>query len=229
MRATKYRDMEFEMHLHGIFPTRFFSRAFAGVLVLSLLGIVSVAAQDRTTGNLRGKVHVASGAKASGVSVTARQGEREVAQATTDGKGDFELRGLAPGVYGLTFRKPGLSIGRLEEVEVRAGKTRTVERLFLPVDEGSIAFVRGSVFDASGHSFSGARVELSLVRPDGTLKKIESRVTTETGAFAFRLTPEPARYRVSVQADGMEPATKDVDVDSAAIFRVALTLNPAAK
>ncbi|MGB8509571.1 MAG: carboxypeptidase-like regulatory domain-containing protein [Pyrinomonadaceae bacterium] len=218
------------MLLHRTAPRNIRARVLSGVvLLLTLLGGASIRAQDRATGGLKGKVHVAGGASASGIEVTARQGTREVAHAATNGKGDFELRGLAPGIYGLTFRKPGLSIGRLEEIEVRAGKTRTVDRLYLPVDEGSIAFLRGSVFDPNGHSVGGARVELSLVRPDGTLKKLESRVTTETGAFAFRMTPEPARYRLSFTAHGLEPTTKDVDVDSAAIFRVAVTLNPAAK
>jgi hypothetical protein len=34
---------------------------------------------------------------------------------------------------------------------------------------------------------------------------------------------------VTVKAKGMEAATSDVEIDSAAIFRVALTLTPAAK
>ena len=58
----------------------------------------------------------------------------------------------------------------------------------------------------------------------GSLKKLDSRVTNGLGQFAFRMTPEPARYRVTAKADGMEPATAEVSVDSAAIFRVGLTL-----
>ncbi len=118
----------------------------------------------------------------------------------------------------------------MENVEVRAGKTVTLkEGLYLPIDEGSIAFIRGSVFTASGRSFNGAKVELSRVEADGSLKKLDSRVSNATGSFAFRLPPERARYRLTAKADGMEPVTQDVEIEGAAIYRAALSLEPARK
>jgi len=101
--------------------------------------------------------------------------------------------------------------------------------LHLPVDEGSIAFIRGSVFNASGLSLLGARVELARVEGDGTLKKLDSRVSNATGSFAFRLPPVRARYRLTAKADGMEAANEEVNVEGAAIYRVALSLSPARK
>ncbi len=192
--------------------------------------VVTVNAQQRaqTTGGVKGRVKVGQGS-AAGVDVTVRQGEREVSSATTDAKGSFEVRGLAPGTYSLSLRKPGLQVGRMSEVEVRAGKTTSLKDLYLPIDEGSIAFLRGSVFYPDGRSVAGARVELARIGADGTLKRLDSRLTTEYGSFAFRLPPDAARYRVTVKADRMETATSDVEIDSAAIFRVALTLTPAAK
>lgn len=192
-------------------------------------GLLNVSAQQRTTtGGIKGRVKVAQGS-AAGVVVGVRLDDREVARATTDAKGAFEVRGLAPGTYALTLRKPGLQLGRMSEVEVRAGKVKSLKDLYLPIDEGSIAFLRGSVFYPDGRSVAGARVEVARVEADGTLRRIDSRVTTEYGSFSFRLPPETARYRVTVKADRMETATSDVEIDSAAIFRVALTLNPAAK
>ena len=35
--------------------------------------------------------------------------------------------------------------------------------------------------------------------------------------------------RVTVKIDGAEPAAKDVEVDGAAVYRIALTLKPVAK
>ncbi|HEX3183639.1 MAG TPA: carboxypeptidase-like regulatory domain-containing protein, partial [Pyrinomonadaceae bacterium] len=132
---------------------------------------------------------------------------------------------LTPGIYGLTFRKPGLSIGTIEDVEVKAGKTRTLgDRLLLTIDEGSIAFLSGSVFSADGRSVPGAKVELARILDDGSAKKIDGRLTTETGSFKFRLSPDVAKYRVSVKAEGAELVTKDVDIDGAAVYRVALNL-----
>lgn len=211
---------------------------FLIALALSLFvaGAATTAAQKKqknqlpTTGGVSGRVRVDSGASASGVSVKVRRGDEEVAQATTNAKGEFEVQGLAPGSYGLTFRKAGLQVGKVEDVSVRAGKTVSLkDRLFLPIDEGSLALLRGSVFNVEGLSMLGARVELARVEPDGSLKKLDSRVSNSTGSFGFKLPPDRASYRVTVKADGAQTATQDVEVDGAAIYRVAVTLNPAAK
>ena len=184
-----------------------------------------------TTGTVRGRLKVAQGASPSGVEVTVQRGEDEVARTTTDAKGEFEVRNLEPGTYRLVFRKPGLQVGRLNDVEVRAGKTNTYkgDNLYLGVDEGAIAHLRGSVFTAAGMSVPGARVDVARVLADGSLRKLDSRVTNSTGSFAFRLSPEPADYRVTVKANGAEAVTQDVHVDGAQIYRVALSLKPAAR
>ena len=180
--------------------------------------------QDKSLGAIKGKVRVETGSP-SGVTVVVRHGEKEVTRSTTDKNGDFLVSRLKPGIYGVTFRKPGLSIGSLEDIEVKAGKTRSLgDRLILTIDEGSIAFLSGSVFGATGRSVPNVKVELLRILEDGTTKKIDSRVTTETGSFKFRLSPDPGKYRVSVKADGVEPVTKDVEIDGAAVYRVALNL-----
>jgi len=180
--------------------------------------------QDKSLGAIKGKVRVETGSP-SGVTVVVRHGETEVTRSTTDKNGDFLVSRLKPGIYGVTFRKPGLSIGSLEDIEVKAGKTRSLgDRLILTIDEGSIAFLSGSVFGATGRSVANVKVELLRILEDGTTKKIDSRVTTETGSFKFRLSPDPGKYRVSVKAEGVEPVTKDVEIDGAAVYRVALNL-----
>lgn len=180
---------------------------------------------EPTTGGISGRVKVPSGQSAAGISVTIRQGDDEVTRTTTNAKGEFEVQGLAPGRYGMTLRKPGLEIGRTEELEVRAGKTLSLKsNLFLGVDEGSIAHLRGSVFTGEGRGVGGARVELARIEDDGSLRKIDDRVANNYGMFSFRLPPSHARYRVTAKADGMQAGTQDVEIDGAAIFRVAVTL-----
>jgi hypothetical protein len=205
-----------------------FNSIFAAVFVLLLtVATASAQAQDKTTGSIKGRVRVETG-KPSEVAVIVRQGEREVTQGVTNSKGEFTINGLQPGVYSVTFRKPGLSVGTVNNVEVRAGKMRPLgDRLILTIDEGSIAFLRGSVFDPSGRSVPGARVELARIEADGNVKKLGDRVTTETGQFAFRLPPDKARYRVTVKAGGAKDATQDVTVDDAVVYRIALTLESA--
>ena len=190
-------------------------------LTLLFLG-VPLMAQDRLTGGIRGKVQLETGAPA-GVTVVIRQDEREVNRVVTDKSGSFVVQRLPAGKYGLTFRKPGLSIGTIENVEVKAGKTRSLgDRLILTIDEGSIAFIRGSVFNPEGRSVPGAKVELGKIQADGSVRKIDGRVTNETGSFVFRLTPEIAKYRITVKPANAEPVSQDVEVDGAAVFTVWL-------
>jgi hypothetical protein len=204
---------------------RFNKAVFALVLALFVGGVAVGQDKDKSLGTIKGKVRVETGTPA-GVAVVVRTGEKEVTRVETQKNGDFVVSRLTPGVYGLTFRKTGLSIGTIEDVEVKAGKTRSLgDRLVLTVDEGSLAFLSGSVFNADGRSVPNAKVELSRIMQDGTTKKIDGRVTTETGSFKFRLSPDAARYRVTVKTDG-EPVSTDVDIDGAAIYRVALNLPP---
>jgi hypothetical protein len=196
-------------------------------LMLSLVVLTgSAVAQDRT-GGIKGKVRVETGAP-SGVSVVVRQGEREVARGVTDKNGEFAILRLAPGRYGVTFRKPGLSVGTIEDIEVKAGKPRSLgDRLVLSIDEGSIAFIRGSVFNQDDRSVPNVRIELLKIESDGTARKIDGRITNEIGSFVFRLTPDAARYRITAKPSSGDPVSKDVEVDGAAVYRVALSLKPA--
>ena len=199
------------------------------LLAITLLAAVVAAGQDKSLGTIKGKVRVETGTPG-GVTVLVRRGETEVTRVSTGKNGDFVVSKLQPGIYGLTFRKPGLSIGSMEDIEVKAGKTRSLgDRLILTIDEGSIAFLSGAVFSADGRSVPNAKVELFRILEDGTTKKIDGRVTTETGSFKFRLSPEAGKYRVSIKTDGAEPVSKDVDIDGAAVYRVALNLPPKQK
>lgn len=194
------------------------------VVLVLLAACLSAAAQKGGTGSVKGKVKVEAGT-AAGVAVVVRRGEQEVTRTSTDKSGSFVVAGLQPGIYGLTFRKEGLSVGTIENVEVKSGKTRSLgDRLVLSVDEGSIAFIRGSVFGPSGRSVPGAKVELARILEDGSTKKIDGRITTETGSFVFRLTPEQGKYRVTAKISGAETASKDVEIDGAAVYRLAISL-----
>lgn len=206
---------------------RFNKTLFLLAIMLLVSGVaVAQKDKDKSLGSIKGKVRVETGTPA-GVTVVVRRGETEVTRSTTDKNGDFVVSRLQPGIYGLTFRKPGLNIGSLEDIEVKAGKTRSLgDRLILNIDEGSIAFLSGAVFTPDGRSLPNAKVELFKILEDGTTKKIDGRVTTETGSFKFRLSPDPGKYRVSVKTDGAEPISKDVEIDGAAVYRVALSLPP---
>jgi hypothetical protein len=194
--------------------------------MLLLVLPAAVFAQDRSTGGIKGKVRVETGTPG-GVVVIVRQGDREVARGVSDKNGEFVVSRLAPGRYGVTLRKPGLSVGTIEDVEVRAGKPRSLgDHLVLAIDEGSIAFIKGSVFDQNDRSVPNVRIELARIEEDGAAKKIDGRVTNEIGSFVFRLAPEVAKYRLTAKPNGGEAVSKDVEIDGAAVYRVALSLKP---
>lgn len=196
------------------------------VLFIVVAAFSVAAAQDKNTGTIKGKVRVEKGS-AAGVAVILRQNDQEMRRVETDRKGEFTMARVPAGTYGLTFRKAGLAVGTIENVDVKAGKTRSLsDHLFLEVDEGSIAFIRGSVFSESGRSVPGVRVELSRVVSDTSVDKLDSRITGETGEFVFRVPPQAAKYRLTLKEDKAESAAKDVEVDSALVYRVALTYKP---
>ena len=202
-----------------------FVKFVALFVVLAASAVVGVA-QDKSTGSIKGKVRVERGS-AAGVAVVLHQGDQEVRRVETDRKGEFTIARVRAGTYGLTFRKAGLAVGTIENVAVIAGKTRSLgDHLFLAIDEGSIAFIRGSVFDEGGRSVPGVRVELSKITSDTSVDKLDSRITGETGEFVFRVPPEAAKYRVTLKADKAESVSKDVEVDTALVYRVALTYKP---
>jgi Carboxypeptidase regulatory-like domain len=200
----------------------------SSVTAVLLLLAVACLAQDKTTGAIKGKVRVEQGSPG-GVAVILTQDDREVTRAATDKRGEFVIAHIAPGLYTVTFRKLGLAVGSIANLDVKAGKTRALHDLVLGIDDGSIAFLRGSVFAESGRSVPGVRVDLVKVIDENSVQKIDARVTGETGEFVFRLSPEKAKYRLTVKADGAQPVSKDVEVDSAAVYRVALTLKPMPK
>jgi hypothetical protein len=206
------------------------ARLATAIALLALLALGAAAQEkDKSTGVVKGKVRVERGSPG-GVAVVLRRGDEEVRRVETDRKGDFTIARVPPGVYGLTFRKPGLAVGSIDSVEVKAGKTRSLgDRLILSVDEGSIAFLRGSVFTEGGRSVPGARVELARVISESSVERLDARNTGETGEFVFRVPPDAAKYRLTLKADGAEPMSKDVEVGAALVYRVALIYKPKPK
>lgn len=203
------------------------TRSISAATLLLMLAF-ACPGQDKP-GAIKGKIRVEKGTPA-GAAVILRQGDREITRTTTDKKGEFLIARVAPGVYGLTVRKPGLAVGSIENVEVRAGKTRSLgDHLVLSVDEGSIAFIRGSVFNEGGRSVPGVRVELARIIDEQSTEKLDARVTGETGEFVFRLPPEAAKYRLTMKANGAQLDSKDVSVDGPAVYRVALTFKSVPK
>ena len=190
-----------------------------------LLFAFSSLASAQDTGGLKGKVRTTKGEGIAGVTVTVRQKGEDVTSAASDTKGNFIINGLKPGLYNLAFTKSGYSSGVLYNIEVKKKKeTDLGDRLVLSVDQGTLVLVKGSVFNQDGVSVFGAKVEIEKLNSDGSTKKVGSGYTSESGEFTFRFPQGTAKYRVTATAKGVS-ASKEIEVDSAAIYRLAITLN----
>jgi hypothetical protein len=206
---------------------KFMSNKFLkqSVLLALLLAFASVMAFGQSTGGLKGKVRSVRGAGIEGATVTARQKGEDVKTVKTDSKGEFVLDGLESGLYNLAFTKDGFSAGVLYNVEVKKNKINTLpDRLILTTDQGTQVIVKGSVFNQNGVSLYGAKVEIERIAEGGSGKKVGSGYTSESGEFTFRFSEGTAKFRVTATAKGVS-ASKEVSVDNAAIYRLAITLN----
>jgi 5-hydroxyisourate hydrolase-like protein (transthyretin family) len=175
------------------------------------------------SGGAKGKVRSSKGDGLSGVEVTARQDGKDVKSVRTDAKGNFTMTGLAAGTYNFVFDKNGYSTGVKFGVEIRRGETRDLgDRLILGVDSGALVWINGSVFDQDGRSVTGAKVEIYRIS-GGETRKLGTAYTNVSGEFTFRQPEGSATFRITASARGAT-ASKEISVDSAARYRLAITL-----
>ena len=190
-------------------------------VLLSVFSTIAVFAQE--TGSMKGKVRTTRGDGISGVTIIARQNGEDVKSTIADAKGNFVLENLKPGNYNLVFSKNGYSSGVLYNVEVKKKISDLGERLVLTVDQGTQVIIKGSVFAPDGRSVGGAEIKIERLESDGSGKKVGSSVSSYSGEFTFRFAEGAAKYRVTASMKN-STASKEIEVDSAAIYRLAITL-----
>lgn len=195
------------------------------VLVFSIALIFSISAMAQEMGGVKGKIRNLQGGVLADVKVTAQQDGKDIKSTATNKNGEFVLDRLKTGKYSFIFSKRGFTTGTVANVEVGKNKIRDLgSKLALDIDEGTLVIIRGSVFDQDGRSIYGAIVDIARVYDDGSLKKLKSSHSSESGEFSFRFTEGVATYRITASVKG-KSVSKDVTVDSAAIYRLALTLD----
>ncbi|HEY0429206.1 MAG TPA: carboxypeptidase-like regulatory domain-containing protein [Pyrinomonadaceae bacterium] len=192
---------------------------------LLLFALSCAFAFGQTTGGVKGKIRSSKGDGIGSVTVTARLDGKDVKSVKSDAKGVFVLDGLASGIYNIVFEKNGFSTGIRYNIEVKNGVVSDLgERLILSLDPGTQVIVKGSVFDKNGASVYGAKIEIQRIAEDGSTKKIGTGLTSESGEFTFKFPEASAKYRVIASAKGVK-GSKDIEVDSAMIYRLAITLD----
>ena len=201
----------------GLLPTAFCLLAFAFCLPPT--------AYCQTTGGIKGKVRNMNGDGIGGATITARQNGKDLKTVTAGKKGDFQVDGLESGVYNVVFDARGYSSGVKYDVPVQSGKIRDLGgNLIMQVDRGSFVIINGSVYFKSGHSIPGADVKIERVNGDGSVRKVTTLYTDVGGEFAFRQKEGAAKFRITATYKGIS-ASKDIEVDSAAIYRLSIILD----
>lgn len=195
------------------------------LLIISAFAFILSSSAIAQSGGIKGKVRTSSGNGIPNAAITARQNDKDVRTVRSDAKGNFTMQGLEAGRYSIVFDAAGYASGVLYNVEVKNKSTRDLgERLILNVDPGSQVIVRGSVFFKEGTSVTGAAVEIVRVNSDGSTRRVGSGYTNMSGEFSFRQPPGGARLRVTARYKGVA-GTKEIEVEGAAIYRLAITLD----
>ena len=201
---------------------RYLRLAVCTLITASCL-LLNVYAQN--TGGAKGKVRNLRGDSLSGATVTARLNSKDIATASTNGKGEFVITGLEAGVYNFVFDARGYATGIKYGVEVKSGKTRDLGgNLILMVDRGSRVVIQGSVFFKDGTSVTAAKVTVEKVNSGGGTQRLGTGYTNMSGEFTFSQPEGSAKYRITATYKD-STASKEIDVDSAAIYRTAISLD----
>jgi hypothetical protein len=179
----------------------------------------------QNTGGIRGTVRTVKGAGVENATITAKKKGVEIKTVKSDNKGDFTIDGLEEGNYNLVFEARGYSSGVLYNVEVKKKKIRDLnERLVLTSDQGTQVIIKGSVFDRDGRSLTAAEIKLEKLGSDGSARKLGTAMSTVSGEFTFRQPEGTAKFRITATYKG-KSASKEIEVDTAAIYRLALSLD----
>lgn len=160
----------------------------------------------------------------SSATITARRDSKDIRSTRSNEKGEFALNGLESGTYNVVFDAKGYSTGIKYGVEVKQNKTIDLgERLILQIDRGSQVVVEGILFFKDGTSVTAAEVKVEKVNADGSTKKLGTLMTNIRGEFTFRQPDGAAKYRMTAKYKDAT-ATKDIEVASAAVYRLAISL-----
>lgn len=155
--------------------------------------------------------------------MSVEQNGKTVRKSSTDKSGAFTVNGLKSGKYNFTFSKTGFATGTLNNVEVKEKDVRNLGNRMLEVDEGMLVLIKGSVFDQDGKSVDGAKIEIERISGNG-LKKLRPVYSGEGGDFTFRFPEGAAKFRITASLKG-KSTSKEIEVEGAAIYRLALTLS----
>ncbi|MCS6803924.1 MAG: carboxypeptidase-like regulatory domain-containing protein [Acidobacteriota bacterium] len=189
-------------------------------------------AQDKraTSGRLRGSVQDQDGKPLADIRVRAinRRTDERVAEVITNDEGVFVFDQLPEGRYTLTFYSPRFQQAIVSPVEIKAGQEK---RLRDPVELKPVklyAVIEGAVFDHRGFLLRGATVVIERIpfeaEPVPSFR--QESISNDGGAFAFRVSAAPARYRLTASLKGYKSQSTSIDIAGNERRHVSIQLEP---
>ncbi|OYT72656.1 MAG: hypothetical protein CFK52_04360 [Chloracidobacterium sp. CP2_5A] len=200
---------------------------------MAWLALAGAAGAQSPTGSVSGRVVAReNGRPLAEAKVTlTRSVTKEAYRGETNDKGEFQVGGLPPGNYVVEVDAEGRAGARLNVLQtVEAGKTTVIKRPFELESERAYSVIRGAVFNERGLTMPNVTITAErMSSADASLKpgKAGTTVTNSAGEFAFRFPGADAVYRVTAQAKGYLPQTKELDVQKREARNMAFQLEPA--
>jgi uncharacterized membrane protein len=194
-------------------------------IVFALVLTSSLFAASAQTGDVSGRVKEINGKAIEGVVVRAFsvKDKDKKYETSSDGKGEFEFKGLPPGAYTFSFEKQGFKTFTTRKLNVTPGElTKLSKAIELAREDPPYAVIRGAVFQGPGYSLPGATV--TIERIDGGKKFKQQTISHDGGEFAFRLKAEKAKYRITATARGYQASSTEIEIEYDEVRNIALTL-----
>jgi Carboxypeptidase regulatory-like domain len=116
---------------------------------------------------------------------------------------------------GAVYDRPRLRIATLRAVIDRPYSSLLC--LLLPISlfaQTNFSLIKGTVFTGEGRPVPGARVTIVRVdlEPKQQKKSLKQATSDRLGEFAFRMAVGPAKFHLTVEAQGFPKQEKDVEV-----------------
>src|SRR5208283_1346270 len=124
----------------------------ASLIVLWAAGVQAWA--QAGGGGLRGQVTDPSGAAVTKADVQVSAADGKITRTATNQTGDYEVKGLAPGRYGIKISAPGFAVYEVDGLEVAAGQPQKMDvSLSIAVQQQNVSVSENAVgLDVSAES-----------------------------------------------------------------------------
>ncbi len=160
-----------------------------GLILLFVCFVLGGLQAQMASGTLRGQVIDPSGAVVTGATVTATGANGKSSSVISNSKGNYEIKGLAPGSYALHSTAKGFAAFDTQGLAIQDGAAQTldislaiaVERQQVKVDEESAAVSTDSASNASAVVITGKDLDALSDDPDDLQSDLEALAGPSAG------------------------------------------------